>query len=242
MERPDPERDPRRPPEPFRPLPRELILLAAAIALVEIALQLADRGIVFEPSLRGRLYVVGAFWTSLLRGAEPIFALQPWTMFVSHAFLHGGFLHMAMNVAVLLGLGRFVSDRYGAGAVLPTFLAGAIVGAAAFGLISASPIPMVGASGAVFAFVGVWIVWDWRRLRERGAPARPVVARILTLAGLNLVFFFGLSGMLAWEAHLGGFVAGVVCGAVLEARRAARLRRVRARRDAAAPGPAGPGG
>ncbi len=166
-------------------------------------------------------------------------------MFVSHAFLHGGFLHMAMNMAVLLGLGRFVSDRYGAGAVLPTFLAGAIGGGAAFGMLATSPLPMVGASGAVFAFIGVWTVWDWRRLRAQGASVRPVWTRILTLAGLNLAFFVGLSGMLAWEAHLGGFLAGLACGVWFESRRDARLRRARAARgrgDDGAGNPVGPGG
>jgi len=228
---PDPELAPRRrrlppppPAPPYRPPPRELVLLALVIALTELVLMAADRGIVFDPSLRSRLYTVGAFWTQLLHGAEPIFPLQPVTMFVSHAFLHGGFLHMAMNTAVLLGLGRFVGERYGPGAILPTFLAGAVAGAAAFGLISTSPLPMVGASGAVFAFLGVWTVWDWKRLRERRLPTRPVAVRVATLAGLNLLFFVGLSGMLAWEAHLGGFLAGVAIGLRLDGRRAARLR------------------
>lgn len=206
---------------PHRPLPRELLLLAGAIALAEIALQLADRGLLGDPSLRSRVYMVGAFWSGLLRGAEPIFDLQPYAMFVSHALLHGGLLHMAMNLAVLLGLGRFASDRHGAQIVLPTFLAGALAGGAAFGLLSASPIPMVGASGAIFAFLGVWIVADWRRLRACGAPVRPVVTRVLTLAALNVAFFFALGGMLAWEAHLGGFLAGLACGVLFETRRGA---------------------
>lgn len=215
----------RAPLPPHRPLPVELLALVGAVALCEIVLDLADRGVLFEPSLRGRVYMVGAFWSGLLRGADPVFDLQPWTMFLSHALLHGGFLHMAMNMAVLAGLGRFVADRYGAGAILPTFLAGAVGGGGAFGALSASSIPMVGASGAVFAFLGVWIVADWRRLRGRGASTRPVVTRVLTLAALNVLFFFGLSGMLAWEAHLGGFLAGLACGLALESRRDAQARR-----------------
>jgi membrane associated rhomboid family serine protease len=225
-------------PEPFRPLPATLLWLVGAIALVEILLELADRGIIADPSLRSRVYMVGAFWGQLLRGAEPVYGLQPVAMFVSHAFLHGGFLHLAMNMAVLLALGRFTADRYGAGAILPVFLAGAVAGGAAFGLISASPIPMVGASGAVFAFLGVWTVWDWRRRRAHGATVRPVAVRVATLVGINVVMWVGLSGMLAWEAHLGGFLAGVVCGVILENRNAERARRARAearRRGAGGP-------
>lgn len=210
---------------PYHPPPRELLLLAAAIALIEILLELADHGFLGDPSLRGRVFVAGAFWSQLLRGAEPVYAGQPVVMFVSHAFLHGGFLHMAMNCVVLLGLGRLVSDRYGAGAILPVFFAGAVAGGAAFGLLSPSRVPMVGASGAVFAFVGVWVAGDWRQLRAAGRSVRPVLARVLAFALINAIFFFALSGMLAWEAHLGGFLAGLLAGAMLENRRNRRIER-----------------
>jgi membrane associated rhomboid family serine protease len=218
--------------EPYRPPPRELLILAGMIALIEIVLELADRGILGDASLRARVFAVGAFWSPLLHGAEPIYAGQPVAMFVSHAFLHGGFLHMAMNCVVLLGLGRLVADRYGPGAILPVFLAGAVAGGAVFGLLTASRIPMVGASGAIFAFVGVWVVGDWRRLRAAGRSARPVLSRVLGFVLLNVIFFFALSGMLAWEAHLGGFLAGLAAGVLLENRRdrriAARLTAARA--------------
>jgi rhomboid protease GluP len=213
---------------PYEPLPRALTLLVALIALVEIGLEIADRGVLFDASLRPRVYAAGAFWAELMRGGEPLFAVQPLTMFVTYALLHGGFLHMAMNMTILLALGRFCTDRYGAGVFLPLFLAGAVGGGLAFGLLGTGDYPMVGASGAVFAFLGVWIAWDWRRHREHGLGPGPVTRRILVLAGINLVMFFGLGGLLAWEAHLGGFLAGLACGWVLENRRAAQARAVRA--------------
>ena len=118
--------------------------------------------------------MAGAFWASLLHGDTPLYAAQPVTMFLSHAFLHGSLLHMVMNMTILLALGRFTADHYGARAVLPVFALGAIGGGAVYGLLSAGAYPMVGASGAVFAFLGLWIAWDWRRHRASGAlrPAR----------------------------------------------------------------------
>lgn len=217
-------------PQTYEPLPRSLTYLAGAIALIEIVLSLADHGIVFDPSLRPQIITAGAFWTGLLHGGQPLFAAQPYTMFVTHALLHGSFLHMAMNTAVLLALGRFAADRYGPGVVLPIFLAGAICGGAAFGLLATGPYPMVGASGAVFAFLGVWTVWDWRRSRASGASVRPVVMRVLVLVGINVVLFFGLGGFLAWEAHLGGFLAGVAMGLFLDNRQFSRARTVAHRR------------
>jgi membrane associated rhomboid family serine protease len=213
---------------PHRPLPRALLLLVGFIALVEAALSLADSGILFDPSLRSRVFIAGAFWAELLHGTRPLFAAQPATMFVSHALLHGSMLHMVMNMAILLALGRFAADRYGPGTVLPAFLIGAVAGGAAFGLLASDAYPMVGASGAVFAFLGIWIVWDWRRHRAAGAPVGPVLRRVAVLAGLNVAFYIGLKGMLAWEAHLGGFLAGLACGVWLENRNAVALRRERA--------------
>jgi membrane associated rhomboid family serine protease len=210
-------------------MPRSLLALVGFIALVEIVLSLADGGILFDPSLRTRVFIAGAFWAGLLHGQAPYFAGQPATMFLSHALLHGSMLHMVMNMTILLALGRFAADRYGSGVVLPLFFLGAVAGGAVFGLMASGANPMVGASGAVFAFLGLWIAWDWRRHRAAGAPTGPVVRRVAVLVGLNVVFYFGLKGMLAWEAHLGGFLAGLACGWWLENRHdAAAARRIRA--------------
>jgi membrane associated rhomboid family serine protease len=211
-----------------RPLPRVLSIGVGLIALIEVVLSLADAGFIGDPTLRMRLFEAGAFWTGLLHGATARFAAQPATMFVSHALLHGGLLHMVMNLTILLALGRFVADRYGAGVILPLFLAGAVAGGAAFGLLSSGGYPMVGASGAVFGFLGVWIAWDWKRHRDHGLPVAPVLRRVAVLAGLNLLLYIGLGGMVAWEAHLGGFAIGVAVGAWLEGRIAARDRERRA--------------
>lgn len=221
---------------PYTPMPRTLLWLTGGIALIEILLSLADRGILGDPTLRLRVFEAGAFWSPLLHGVRPIFSAQPVTMFLSHALLHGGLLHMAMNMTILLALGRFVSDRYGEGPILPLFAAGAVAGGAVFGLFSREAIPMVGASGAVFAFLGLWIAWDWRRHRANRVPVRPVATRVAVLAGLNVVFYFALGGLLAWEAHLGGFLAGIIAGKFLEDRieireRAERRQRVHAPGD-----------
>ena len=154
------------PPASHQPLPRTLVALVGGIALIEVVLSLADWGIIADPTLRSRVFIAGAFWAQLLHGDAPIFAAQPVTMFVTHALLHGSLLHMVMNMAILLALGRFAADRYGGGVVLPVFLLSAIAGGAAFGLLATGAYPMVGASGAVFGFLGLWIAWDWRRHRR----------------------------------------------------------------------------
>ena len=225
------------PPAPHHPMPRTLLALVGGIALIEVILTLADWGWIVDPTLRSRVFIAGAFWAQLLHGDAPIFAAQPVTMFVTHALLHGSILHMVMNLAILLALGRFSADRYGNGVVLPIFLLSAIAGGAAFGLLSRGTYPMVGASGAVFGFLGVWIAWDWRRHRRHGISPAPVARRVAVLAGLNVLLFFGLQGMLAWQAHLGGFLAGLALGFWLEGRleHAERAARAGSRRDRGTP-------
>jgi membrane associated rhomboid family serine protease len=232
-------------PDPHGPLPRALLALVAVIAVIEVILSLADQGWIADPSLRSRAMCAGGFWAALgpdapfarLCGAPAgrLFALQPVTMFVTHAFLHGSLLHMVMNMTILLAIGRFVGDRYGAATVLPVFLLTAIAGGAAFKLMASPAYPMVGASGAVFGFLGIWIVWDWRRHQRAHRSTSPVLRRVLVLAGLNVVLYYGLGGMLAWQAHLGGFLAGLLIGVWLENRleRAwlAETRRARTERD-----------
>lgn len=213
----------------YKPLPRALVALVGAIALIEIVLSLADRGILFDTDLRLRAFAFGAFWNGLLHGDyPPVYPGQAGLMFVAHAFLHGSFLHMVMNMTILLAMGRFVEEAYNPKVILPLFILGAIGGGACYELLSTSPYPMVGASGAVFAFLGLWVVWDWRRHRRIGASLRPIVMRVLVLVGLNVVMFFGLGGTLAWQAHLGGFLTGVLIGNLLENRQHSRKRAARA--------------
>jgi rhomboid protease GluP len=220
---------------PYQPIPRALVGLVGVIALIEIVLSIADAGYLFGTDVRMRAFALGAFWSGLLHGQySAIYAGQTGLMFVTHALLHGGFLHMIMNCTILLALGRFVEEAYDARVILPVFLLGAIGGGAVYGLLSNDPYPMVGASGAVFAFLGLWVAWDLRRHRLAGVSARPIYMRVAVLAGLNLVFYFGLGGMLAWQAHLGGFLAGLCIGTFLEKRLDLRDRAARAearRRD-----------
>ena len=67
---------------------------------------------------------------------------------------------------------------------------------------------MVGASGALFGLAGAWKAWDWQEARAHRGPLWPIVLWVLGIALLNGVLWVAQGGLLAWEAHLGGFVAG----------------------------------
>lgn len=198
------------------PLPPQLLALVGLMALIELALSAADRGWLGATDWRQVAFAYGAFWTPVLDGTvTPLFPGQSFTMFLSHAFLHGGLFHLTMNAVILLSLGKFVSQQAGAWPMLLLFFASAVAGGLGFGLLSATPAPMVGASGAVFGFLGLWQYWEFRIRRRRGLPLRPVFATFGGLVAINVVLAVALQGALAWQAHLGGYVAGVALGPLM---------------------------
>ena len=190
--------------------PAFLWWIVGAICLVEFTLSAADAGFIGTSEWRWIAFTYGAFWQSLISGdALPMFSGQSVTMFVTYAFLHGGLIHLAMNSAVLLGLGKAVAGRVGRAKTTTILLLSAVGGAAAFGLISKSGTPMIGASGAVFGLLGVWQAWDYSARKQLNLPVTPVFSSVLGLVIVNVLLFVFMSGGLAWEAHLGGWLIGV---------------------------------
>ncbi len=177
----------------------------------------ADAGWIGSRLWRSWAYQNGAFWAGLLYNWRPNYPAQPWTMFISYAFLHSGFWHLAGNMLTLLFLAEVVLKRVGQAGFLFLYIASALGGAAAFALLTSSPQPMVGASGALFGLAGAWLYWDWSDRKRANEPTQAVWYRIIALILLNLVLWAFSPGGLAWETHLGGFIAGWVGAALFQA-------------------------
>ena len=190
-------------------------MLIGLCSLVELVLFAADQGLIGTARWRSLAYQNGAFWGGLLYDWRPNYAAQPWTMFLTYAFLHGGLGHLAGNMLTLFALGSYVSERAGQGGFLAIFFLSAIGGGAGFALLAQSPQPMVGASGALFGLAGALLFWDWSDRRRAGRSFWPVARTALFLVVLNLVMWWMLEGLLAWQTHLAGFVAGWVTAAGL---------------------------
>ena len=140
-----------------------------------------------------------------------------WTSFLTYAFLHGGLMHLALNGAIILGLGGMLANGLGTARFLVLFAVTTIAGALVFALMTDSQGPLVGASGAIFGFFGALKRWEWRYIRETGAPANRFWGTIGGLVAINVLLAFAYpgDGALAWEAHLGGFVAGFLIAPLL---------------------------
>jgi membrane associated rhomboid family serine protease len=208
-----------------RNVPDSVWVLAAAFVLIEAVLALSDNGVIVR-GLRGWAYDRFAFHAILFHAIETGQQL-PWTLyitFLTHAFLHGGFLHLAMNTAIFLALGAHLGRAVGGPATVLLFLGSVLGGAVAFGLLTVQDqqfIPMVGASGGIFGMLGAMKRWEWRFISRNNLPKRRFWTTVLVFAGINVILSLGsgvAGGGIAWEAHLGGFVAGWLAAGFLNPR------------------------
>jgi membrane associated rhomboid family serine protease len=186
--------------------------LIALCTLIELILSAADLGFVGTVRWRTLWIENAAFWAGLLRDWQPNYAAQPWLMFGTYAFLHVGPMHLLGNMLALIWLGPVLQARLGRRGFCLLWLAAASGGALCFALLSTTPAPMVGASGAVFGLLGALVALDYL---DRG-DLSAVLSMTALLAGLNLVTFIFEKGGLAWETHLGGYLAGILAVAALD--------------------------
>jgi len=208
----------------WSPVVAALVLLNA---VPELVLQAADAGWIGSPNWRLWALSYGALWRGLLFDWRPNFALQPLTMFVTYGFLHAGIGHLAGNILGLLVLAPETLRRTGSRGLAAVCAAALLAGAFGFVLLSASPRPMIGASGAVYGLAAAWIHWDWRDRRRGTRPTLPVLIWVLGLALTNAVSWWALAGQLAWQTHAGGAVGGWLCAWWLDPDRAQSPRNTR---------------
>lgn len=195
------------------------VLISALIIVnvgIELVLLAADYGVLGGKQWRQIAYQNGAFWAGLLHNWRPNYAAQPYTMFLSYAFLHGGPLHMLGNMLTLWLLARTILIRVGLFGFVLIYILAIVGGGAGFGVLARSASPMVGASGALFGLVGAILFWRWSDDRTSGNGHWPTFKTIAGLAILNLILWLAMNRVLAWETHLGGFIAGWAVAAALQ--------------------------
>jgi membrane associated rhomboid family serine protease len=133
-------------------------------------------------------------------------------------FMHGGWLHLLGNMLFLWIFGNNVEDRLGSALFVAFYLAGGVVATAAqVAFDPNSVVPLIGASGAIAAVMGAYLVWF---------PRAPILTLLFFFfveipAGIWLTiwfvlqFFTGPNSGVAYMAHIGGFAFGIVIAALL---------------------------
>ncbi len=149
-------------------------------------------------------------------GLTPALLLhQPWTI-ITNLFVHGGFTHILFNMISLYFLGSFLIRLVGEGDFLKVYFVGGIAGNILYIVLGPQNIPGIGASGAVFALGGALAIMA-PRLPVFVFPI-PVPMPLWAAMILFLVISFFVRGI-AWQAHLGGFLLGLLAGRLLKGRR-----------------------
>jgi membrane associated rhomboid family serine protease len=140
---------------------------------------------------------------------------QPWTI-ISSIFVHGGFGHILFNMISLYFLGSFFLRIVGDRTFLAVYFLGGLAGNALYVLLAPPNAIGIGASGAIFALGGALAVL---------VPKVPVYIFFIPIAmplWVAILIFLVLSFLfagIAWQAHLGGVLAGVIAGFILRKRR-----------------------
>src|SRR3989339_1220397 len=143
-----------------------------------------------------------------------------WVTLISSMFLHGGIAHLLGNMLYLWIFGNNIEDRLGHIGFTAFYLLGGIAAALTHIIMQPdSNIPMIGASGAISAVLGAYMIAYPR--------ARIVLliwfllfirfVRVTAFLVLGVWFIMQISGILqpssqgiAWYAHIGGFAAGII--------------------------------
>jgi len=150
-----------------------------------------------------------------LLGLQPARLLfQPWTI-VTNLFIHAGFWHIIANMLTLYFFGSYLSRLVGKSKFLTVYFGGGILGNILFILLGPSFSIAVGASGAVFALGGALAVMR-PQLRVFIFPIPvPLPLWVAVIGGFIVLSFIPY---IAWQAHLGGLVFGLVAGLFLRKR------------------------
>ncbi|MEC8580582.1 MAG: rhomboid family intramembrane serine protease [Pseudomonadota bacterium] len=142
--------------------------------------------------------------------------------FVSSMFLHGGIAHLAGNMLFLYIFGDNIEDKMGhLGFALFYLACGLAAGGAQYLTEPFTPVPMVGASGAIAGVMGAYLLL-FPRAQVDILIILIIIFRVITIpAWIMLALWFGMqliggigtatdAGGVAYWAHAGGFIAGVV--------------------------------
>ncbi len=193
-----------------------LILLSVAVFFWQLSL---------GPQVEKIVYALGAIPADLfdLKERPPEIQLVPdWVTAFTSMFLHGGWAHLLGNMLYLWIFGNNVEDAMGHLRFLVFYLLCGIIAMLTHALLNpASTLPMIGASGAISGVLGAYLLlYPHARILVL-IPLGFLLYTVYLPAGYVLVFWFVLQlinsallpnegGGVAWGAHIGGFIAGMV--------------------------------
>jgi len=129
-----------------------------------------------------------------------------WWQLVTSMFTHSEPLHIGFNMLALWFLGPQLEAAVGRGRFLALYLLSGLTGSLCVYWLADVAIPTIGASGAIFGLMGGLLVIA---LKVKADPRQ-----LLMWIGLNFAITWLGRGFISWQGHLGGFLGGVLVGAI----------------------------
>jgi membrane associated rhomboid family serine protease len=198
----------------FRSAPVTWTLIGINLA-VFLLVQVVSDGVLYDLMLHARSFctipgatLVGEHAVCSAHGGtfSPGVADGGYWLLLTSVFTHQQLLHVVFNMFSLWMIGPILENGIGRARYLATYLLCGLAGSALVYWAASPYTPTLGASGAIFGLLGALIVLFARR----GLP----VQQLVVVAALNFALTFSNSGI-SWQAHVGGFVGGLVIGAIL---------------------------
>lgn len=214
---------------PFNTVPPVIVAIALAIFGIEVAFQLADRGLLGGAEGIGwRVEALNAFAFS-----PPLFerdlAVGTWdprhlSRLVTYAFVHVDFLHAVFAAVFVLALGKMVAETFRVAAVLAIYFGATILGAVVYALLLATPVALIGGMPGAYGMIGAYTFLLWTGLGAMGMNRLRAFQLIGLLMAIQLIFGIFFGGGPYWVAELTGFVVGFLLSFAVSPGGVARLR------------------
>lgn len=202
-------------PPAFNATPGVLALIAINAGIHVIRLVLPEQWSMMAGTLGG---FSAPWFLAAITGADSPYTLILLLTPLTYAFLHADLIHLAINMAFLLAFGTAIERRLGLGRFFALYLVCAVFAAMAsiaLYFYSFEQTIIVGASGAVSGLFGAVL---------RFTTSRALVVIVIFVISNVILGYTGVPGggevrAIAWEAHIGGFLAGFVLFPLFDGRR-----------------------
>jgi membrane associated rhomboid family serine protease len=182
-------------------------IVTKALVIINILLflvELAKPSLGTDWAMLGYAVYPGGVWHGVAAGE--------WYRLITSAFLPPavtggglgllGLVDIAFNMYALIIVGPAIEQVLGRWRFIGVYLLSALGGSVMYYYLAPQNVPALGASGAIFGLFGAWFVLA----RRMGADSRGITM----LIGFNLVISFVFRGTIAWQAHVGGLLTGLL--------------------------------
>jgi membrane associated rhomboid family serine protease len=209
-------------PSPINPIPPVVVALFLGLVGIELVLTLGQMGYIGGPqavgwriSLQEQYGFSPTVWARITEGRWTDISLV--RRLVTFPIVQGGFTEVAFAGALLLALGKFLSETFHVAAFLLVLLVSTVFGAVGFGIYGVAVgvnTPLTGAFSVVFGLIGAYTYTIWKNAKETGGNQLIAFRIVIVLMCLQLVWvglgelIEGFRGRPTWVANLSAFAAG----------------------------------